>query len=687
MIVETAERFRGHEETGLEFARVQVVGSQRHHKILEQNLPNARLILEPFGRNSAPAIAAISLVAEPDDLLLILPADHNIQDEKAFHAAIKKGVQSARDGDIVTFGIQPTYAATGYGYIKAHSEAAGPAPRVESFVEKPPQKTAEAYLADGNYYWNAGIFMFTAQTMRDALAKHSPDILPSVEAAIPRPALDLCLLDSKAFALAPDISIDFAVMEHAENVSVIPVDMGWSDVGDYLALWQLSAEAEGDNVLIGNVHQQGCDGLFVRSEGPSVAVAGVSDLTIVATPEAVMILPKNQPTVVKALGQMSNQRRSGAIVSPHICKGAKEWLWSAFDVWAEKAWDQANGGFVEQLTLEGVPDAQADRRIRVQARQIYSFSRAIILGWPGVSRAEKLIQNGLEYLSEQARHADGGWVHVLSPEGAVKDAQRDLYDHAFIILAGAGAYQATGSLLGKSIAYEALNFIDEQMKDHKHGGWVEALPNCNAPRRSNPHMHLLEAMLAFHHATKDPRALETAAEIVRLFEVEFFNPQHDILVEFFAADWTPKNAAEDRIWEPGHMYEWASLLKMYDELTGHDTLSWRRRMIYKSDRDGIDADSGFAHNQVSTGGALVNSKRRIWPQLERLRARLLHPETSDPGAAEREYQALVRTYLSHLPVGTWLDETAADGQPTSTAIPSSILYHVVTAFTPLLIKD
>lgn len=679
MIEETAERFQATDRADLVFASTLVVGSKRHEKLLKETLPGAEMILEPMGRNSAPAVAAAAMARAPSDLILILPADHDIRDVPAFHGAIAIAAEAAEAGDIVTFGIEPTHPATGYGYIKAASAIPqGDALVVDAFVEKPDLDTAQKYLDAGGYYWNAGIFLFKASAMLDALETLAPDVKAGTEAAMAAVRDGNAVLNAEAFAATPSISIDYAVMEKAKNVKTVPVSMGWSDVGGYRALHELLTGANAENYASGPVHIENSSGLYVRSEGPVITVNGVSDLVIVATGDEVMITPKEDDAAVKELGKAAQNQGPALGISRALRDKTRDWLWTAFDVWAEKGWDSERGGFVEQLDMDGNPDREADRRVRVQARQVFSFAKAIELGWPSEDKALKLVQNGLEYIDQQLRHKDGGWVHIVDSHGRSVNDKRDLYDHAFIILAGSAAYKATRNERAIEIALEALNYIDSKMSDTLSGGWFEGVPQ-SLPRRSNPHMHLLEALMALNKATQNPAALETAQKVTALFETRFFQPTNDILVEFFDQDWVPIVKDGASLFEPGHQFEWASLLFEYESLTRHDTASWRRRLMRKASSAGLNPTTGFAMNALHSDGTIADGGSRLWHQLEMLRAGLLHPEVVPHADTEDHLRKVFADYLDRGPRGGWIDELSFDGSPISQNVPASMLYHATTA--------
>ena len=411
MIEDTALRLRNSHNDALTFSDLLVVGSKRHAALLETALPDAKKILEPFGRNSAPAVAVACLTFSDDDLVLILPADHDIRDMQAFHNAIEIASRAAMDGAIVTFGIEPTHAATGYGYIRSETDDPGAALNVDSFVEKPDLQTAQRYLSEGTYYWNAGIFLFKAGVMLDAFRDLAPDVLSGAESALGNVTSDTIQLDPSAFEATPSISVDYAILEKASNVKTVPVSMGWSDVGGYRALQQLLTEDGAPNYTRGPVYVTDSEDLYVRSEGPTVSVSGVSNLVIVATPDEVMITPADNDDAVKRLGAASQKGRYAFGISPQSTKRASAWLRSAFETWAQNGWDESHGGFVEQLKPDGTPDISAERRLRVQARQIYSFSKAIDMGWAPPDTATALVERGLEFVDQSLRHADGGFIH------------------------------------------------------------------------------------------------------------------------------------------------------------------------------------------------------------------------------------------------------------------------------------
>lgn len=272
------------------------------------------IILEPFGRNTAPAIALAAL-AQPEALLLVLPADHVITNIDAFEGAVAVAKQQAEKGKLVTFGIVPTAAETGYGYVKAGVMTDKGVHEVDQFVEKPDQATAESYLASGNYLWNSGMFMFKASRYMEELEKFNPDIVTACRAAIAASSsdLDFTRIDAEAFKACPDDSIDYAVMEHTQDAVVIPLDADWSDVGSWSALWDVSTKDESGNVAKGDVLTEDTKNCYIQAEHKLIATIGLEDTVIVETDDAIMVSHKDRVQDVKAIvGRLKKEGRSEA---------------------------------------------------------------------------------------------------------------------------------------------------------------------------------------------------------------------------------------------------------------------------------------------------------------------------------------------------------------------------------------
>lgn len=276
-------------------------------QVRQAHIKGASLILEPVGRNTAPAIALGALQAirnegKKDVLILVLAADHAIKQKEAFHEAVQKAQPLASAGQLVTFGIVPSRPETGYGYIQRGAPT-GEGFKVERFVEKPDAETAQEYLDSGEYLWNSGMFLMRADAYLDALAQHAPDILSASEKAMEGSShdLDFIRVDKEAFASSPSDSIDYAIMEKASNVDVVAMQAGWSDIGSWSSLWDISPKDENHNVLNGDVISQNTHNTLAYSTHRLVATVGVDDLVIVETKDAVMVAHKDRDQEVKQL--------------------------------------------------------------------------------------------------------------------------------------------------------------------------------------------------------------------------------------------------------------------------------------------------------------------------------------------------------------------------------------------------
>lgn len=308
-----------------------MVGEQVQQLAIE----NASILLEPEGRNTAPAIALAAFHAlqntsgskNQDPALLVMPADHVITDQDAFLQSVLKASEYADSGHLVTFGITPRVPETGYGYIKAGSDLGGGAYPVAEFKEKPSQDLAKQYIASGNYYWNGGIFMFRASVFLTELKKFAPAIYAACEQAIAGAERDLDFLriDAARFAVSPSDSIDYAVMEKTEKAVVVPLDAGWNDLGSWSALWDVSEKDQSGNAIQGDVLVHDTNNSHIYSETKLVAAVGVENMVIVETDDAVMVAPKSRSQQVKGIvQQLKDQGRSQL---SHHRKVYRPWGW------------------------------------------------------------------------------------------------------------------------------------------------------------------------------------------------------------------------------------------------------------------------------------------------------------------------------------------------------------------------
>ena len=288
-----------------------VVCNEAHRFLVAEQLreidADARIILEPIGRNTAPAVALAAMLAlqDTDDeapLLLVMPADHVIDDAGAFVDALRIGAESARSGRLVCFGVVPTYAATGYGYIESDARSLLAAP-IDSFVEKPDKKTAVNLLETNRFFWNAGIFLMQADTYLEELGKHAPAIRDAVRESVEKGVSDPDYFrpDAEAFAACPGESIDYAVMELTEAGDVVPLVAGWSDVGSWSAVHDVSPKDDSENAVSGDVLAVDCENSFIKSSHRLVAAVGIKDLVVVEDKDAVLVTRRGRSQEVKKI--------------------------------------------------------------------------------------------------------------------------------------------------------------------------------------------------------------------------------------------------------------------------------------------------------------------------------------------------------------------------------------------------
>lgn len=296
---------------GLEGVADPIIVTNEAHRFLvagqmqEIGVTPMALVLEPEGRNTAPAAAVAALLAreqDPSALILVLPADHVIADSRAFQDAVRNGRELAEQHRLVTFGIVPTRAETGYGYIRKSGTLTESGP-VREFVEKPDQKTAEAYLASGDYLWNSGMFLFSASNYLAELENFAPDIVTACAAAVAgaQQDLDFLRLDSASFATSPSDSIDYAVMEKTDAASVVPLDAGWNDVGSWASLHEALETDSDDNAVFGDAIIEDSRNCYVYAGHRLVTTVGLDDHIVVETKDAVMVAPRNRSQDVKRI--------------------------------------------------------------------------------------------------------------------------------------------------------------------------------------------------------------------------------------------------------------------------------------------------------------------------------------------------------------------------------------------------
>jgi mannose-6-phosphate isomerase len=375
-------------------------------------------------------------------------------------------------------------------------------------------------------------------------------------------------------------------------------------------------------------------------------------------------------------------------VSPVQAAAERARLWltrDALPFWATVGVD-ATGAFHERMDFKGRPDLDCPRRMRVQARQLYVFSEAAARGWQAGAHA--VAEAGFEALVRNCWARDGqpGFLHTLTPDLAPLDLKRDAYDHAFGLFALAWYYKACAEPRALDLAHRTLDVLQTRLADKRCGGFVESDPPV-LPRRSDPHMHLLEAMLEWSEASGQTRFLDVASQMVALFRERFFDAETSTLREYFAADLRPAPGAEGLAVAPGHHFEWSWLLA-WAKARGAGEAQAEADALYAFAADhGLD-EQGFAIDECDPQGRQVRRSRRAWPQTELIKAYINQARQGDAKAADAAAQLTHRVLDSYLATdvpGLWMDQFDAEGRGMTQFVPASTLYHLVVAFRELML--
>ena len=405
MLQATIQRLAG---LGAELPRL-ICNEQHRFLAAEQlrllGLEKAGILLEPVGRNTAPAIALAALQAcseAQDPILLVLAADHLIQDVEAFQTCIQTALPLAQDGKLVTFGIVPTHAETGYGYIEQGIDVGVGGFKVSRFVEKPDLVTAQEYLANGSYFWNSGMFMFRASRYLEELETYRPDILAACRAALAGGSQDMHFtrVDEAAFAACPDDSVDYAVMEKTADAVMVPLDAGWSDIGSWTALWDVSDKDPQGNVFKGDVLNQQSHNTYVHADSRLVATVGLDDLVIVETKDAVLVAHKDHvQDVKKIVEQLKNGSRTEHINHREVYRP-----WGVYD-----SVDNGHRYQVKRITVK--PGA----KLSVQMHHHRAEHWIVVSGTARVTNGEKT------YLvcENESTYIPIGQIHALENPGVI----------------------------------------------------------------------------------------------------------------------------------------------------------------------------------------------------------------------------------------------------------------------------
>lgn len=638
----------------------------------------ATVLLEPEARDSSAAIAAALAWIEataPEAIAVVMSADHHLPDRTAFARAISQTLAAARDGAVVTLGVQPSAPATAYGYIRPAEARQGVQP-VAAFVEKPDAARARTYVRQG-YLWNSGYFIAAARTLIDELAAFAPEVLAAARVAVAEGLREgEALRLGEAFRAAPKVSIDYAVMEKTKRAAVLPVDFEWSDLGAWDAIWAAAEKDADGNVLSANSQAMSArNNLVVAPDHLHVALLGAKGVGVIIQGDAVLVCDLNQSQLVRAIaGAAPSPSATGFASMDQAAAWYEVWLrTAALPLWSTAGVDAASGAFREALRLDGRPEERV-RRARVQARQVVVYASAAKAGVEGPWLA--VAQRGFDAFVARYRRPDGLFAFAADLDGKVTDGAAPIYEQAFALLAMAAVH--AGAPERSDLAAEALKtLLGLEGYRHGSGGFRELGEH---PFQANCTMHLLEAALAWDELGVDPAWTSLADELVALARTRFIDAEGGFLREFFDADWRPAAGDDGRQVEPGHQFEWAWLLERWGRAREDETARGEARRLFQAGLRGVDPARGVAVDGLWDDLAVRDARARLWPQTEYLKAALW---LGDEAEALRAARGLA-LYLDVPARGAWRDKLKADGTFGEEPAPASSFYHLIGAILPLI---
>jgi mannose-1-phosphate guanylyltransferase/mannose-6-phosphate isomerase len=672
-----------------------ILAGRRHAQAIDDQLSEigvaATVLLEPEARDSGPAIAAACAwiaLRDPEGLAVLVSSDHHIPDAAAFQGAANRALLLAEKGWIVTLGVRPTAPSTAFGYIKPSAQVlpGAIAHIVEAFVEKPDAATAADYIERG-YLWNSGNFVAASATLLRELDRYAPDVARAARSAIAsgqvlRPGL---ISLGPSFCRAPKISIDYAVMEKTDRAAVAHADFAWTDVGAWDAVKAVSP-ADGDgNTVNGDVRLIETTNCLARSiDGVKLGLVGVSDLAVVVERGAVLVTSLAHCQKVKALAEGFAGDAPAAGAAPQalgrLAEQFRRWTdTSALPLWWSLGADHEHGGFHESLDQAGQPSS-AQRRARVQARQIFVYASAGAAGWPVPWRAA--VDHGYRYLQTHYRRGDNLYRARVTHTGEPLDETALLYDQAFVLLAMAALYGLDRDR--SDLIFSAGALLDRIRASfaHPEGGFAEMGEH---PYQSNPLMHLFESALAWIEAGGGEVWESLAREIAELAVGRLVDAKSGAMREYFGADWTPAKGPPGKVIWPGHQFEWAWLLDRWGRRSGDRRARSAALKLYAVGASGVDAQRSVAVGAMNESGVVTDARARLWPQTERVKAAL----GLTVGAPAERAMALARDaadaarglwgYLETPVAGLWRDSSLPGGGYVVDPAPARSFYHIMGA--------
>ncbi|MEO0546539.1 MAG: sugar phosphate nucleotidyltransferase [Pseudomonadota bacterium] len=715
------------------FRQLLVITGQSQAALVRKQLDEldipATIILEPVGRESAPAVAtAAAYLAQqdPDAIAVIVASDHHIPNVDHFHTDIARAVVDAEKGRIVTLGIAPDHPSSAYGYIKPADPDADVS-AVSRFVEKPDPAVARGYLKEG-YVWNSGNFIASATALLEEFQTRAPDVLAPVEAALSAAQkVPDGLLLGEAFSKARKISMDFAIMEHTDRASVLRSSMDWSDLGAWDSLYNAQDKDRDGNALVGDVLAVDSNDCSVRAtDGRLTVLCDVEGLNVVVEDDVVLVSSlRGSQTIKQVVDRLASDKRSETDL-PNLHLGLddayarlKSWFeTAALPLWSIIGFDHELGLWRESLTLAGQPSSEP-MRARVQGRQNTVFARGGLAGWRGPWQA--LLRHSAEglanhYVLKEGRSA-GLLRSLVSPDGSALDDTALLYDQSFQLLAEVnGAPQTGGEVTARvdpaeerSRLYEGLNTPLARTVAASFGeagfgvtGLYREAPLDDADKGrhlANPVMHVFEVLLDrldnLPTGTDDPSVaqqksatLSEAQALVSFALKHFIDAKTGIVREVCDEAWQPITEGAAGQLEPGHHFEWAWLLIRYARLSGDARCVAIAQALYRTALFGYSPQSGAVVQFMDAAGRRTSQTARLWAQTEWLKASLalMHalPEDQSDLIKQYEGQAIkaVNVMLAYMQTdvhGLWYDKLHNDGTFVQENSPASSLYHIASA--------
>ena len=431
---------------------VYLLASERHADHINQDiagvdLAGGRPILEPMGRNTASAVVLateITLREHGDELVLVVPSDHEITTDRDFWNTVETGIGAANAGRIVVFRNTARSPRNRVWLYRSRagdlSDARRGAFRGKTERDRQPSNISNS----GHFLWNAGIFLFRASVMRDAFKAHAAEIWDKAIIALDQADTNISgtYVPHDLYAAVPSISVDYAIMEHASDIALVPATFRWNDLGSWQSLLEVGSVDGNGNVIVGDVVAIDCEHSYLRSEGRLLSAVGLRDTAVVATADATFVAPVSESQNVRKIveqlektGRLETKFTPAQDRLPHV--GAygnrvRHWLFDeTLPLWSTVGVDEQNGGFHEALSFDAIP-INKTKRTRTMARQIYAFAVAHEMGWDGP--AQELIDHGIRFITANGRTERGGWVKTFNPDGSVLDPTEDAYDQSCVLL-------------------------------------------------------------------------------------------------------------------------------------------------------------------------------------------------------------------------------------------------------------